>query len=278
MICTHIRNPVAIALIVLFACIVISGPARAESKIDTVLIVSETTDLVVLEVHYQYDGSAQQRARMRAHVLGNGKVSPHHVYTPGPVSPGRHRTRVEITTGRQPPAVLESNGIRVTLHAERDREPVATRTVAFAKTWAKPRTALRPPPAQARARPTLAAPVSRSPLRPTVTPLKSRLELLAAARRQNGIAPMGSLKTPSGTTVVYSHAQPATPPDSAPDLQHQLWAQTEAERLLDIIGTLLGNDAGALNWYKSTEGGDTSPYALISRRTDAIAVMVADEE
>lgn len=277
MILTHIRNSFMVALIFLFGSMGVSGWAQAESKIDSVLIVSESTDLVVLEVHYQFDGRPQGTAEMRAYMLSNGQVSPHHAYTPGRVTPGRHRTRVELTTNRQAPALFDSNGIRVALHVERRREPVATRTVAFAKTWAKPRAALRPLSTKVRVSPSLASNLARSPLRPSVTPLKSRLELLANARRQSGPA-TGSLTTPSGTTVVYSHAQPPTPPDSAPDLQHQLWAQTEAERLLGIIGALLGNDGGALNWYKSTEGDDTSPYALISRRTDAISVMVADEE
>lgn len=277
MILTHIRNSVMTALIFLFGSMGVSGWAQAESKIDSVLIVSETTDLVILEVHYQYDGRQQETAEMRAYMLSSDQVSPHHAYTPGRVIPGRHRTRVELTTSRRAPDLFDSSGIRVALYVERRQKPVATRTVAFAKTWAKPRAALRPLSSEVQVSPSLAGNLARSPLRPTVTPLKSRLELLATARRQSGPA-TGSLKTPSGTTVVYSHAQPATPPDSAPDLQHQLWALTEAERLLDIIGELLGNDSGALNWYKSTEGGDASPYALISRRTDAISVMIADEE
>lgn len=277
MILTHIRNPVVSALILLLGSLGISGSAQAESKIDTVLIVSESTNLVVLEVHYQFDGRAQGAAEIRAYMLSNGQVSPHHAYTPGRVTPGRHRTRVELTTNRQAPAIFESNGVRLAMHVERRSAPVATRTVSFAKTWAKPRAALRPVSAQVQVSPSLATNLARSPLRPTVTPLKSRLEMLTKARQQGGTA-TGSLTTPSGTTVVYSHAQPATPPDSAPDLQHQQWAQTEADRLLDIIGTLLGNDSGALNWYKSTEGDNASPYALISRRTDAISVMVADEK
>lgn len=254
------------------------GRAEAKSTIDNVLVVSEQTDLLVLEVHYTYDGRG--KAEMRAYMMQGDAVSRHHAYTPGRVTNGRHRTRVELVPNREAPKVFSSDHVRITMNVPGNARPVASRTYDYAKTWAKPRTPLRPVstvvPAR-RGRVVTETPAG-APLQIKRTPSRIRLELMANARRSGDIAKIGGFKTPSGTTVVYSHAQPSTPPDEAPDLQHELWARSEANRLLGIIGTLLGNDAGALNWYKTTEGGETSPYGLISKRAEAIAVMVADEQ
>tara|TARA_R110002073_G_scaffold112351_2_gene249117 strand:- start:205 stop:1035 length:831 start_codon:yes stop_codon:yes gene_type:complete len=253
-------------------------PAVAKTTIDKVLIISETTDTLTLEVHYNYDGA--RPAEVRGYMMTGKEVSPHHAYTPGAVRKGRNRTRVQLAANRQAPNSFSSDAVRVTLNAQGRTKPLATAAYGFAKTWAKPRTALRPATTivAARISPQAAAVLSKSPLRQTVTPPRTRLELLTKARRSGGIGTVGGFKTPGGTTVVYSQAQPATPPDSAPNLQHELWARGEADRLLGIIGALLGDDAGAVQWYKSTEDGATSPYAQISKRTEAIGVMVAEEK
>jgi hypothetical protein len=82
------------------------------------------------------------------------------------------------------------------------------------------------------------------------------------------IAPDGSQQT-----QMYSSAQPPTPPDAPPNLQHAAWVQGEAARLLDIIRTLVGFDEASVQAYLSAEG-DLSPYGRVSERTDTIGKLV----
>ncbi|MEQ9125802.1 MAG: hypothetical protein RIM80_24920, partial [Alphaproteobacteria bacterium] len=120
----------------------LAGPAKAASSIDQVLIVSETTDSVVLEVRYSYDGRQGEQAFASARMTSGGKVVRHFGYRPGAVQRGRGRTRIQLSAADSAPPQFRSDGVRVELYTREGA--FASTVVAFAKTWAKPGVALEP--------------------------------------------------------------------------------------------------------------------------------------
>jgi hypothetical protein len=76
-------------------------------------------------------------------------------------------------------------------------------------------------------------------------------------------------------TMLYSSAQPPTPPSAPPDLAHAAWLDSENARLLDIIRLLVGNDEPSLQSYLSQESASLSPYGRIVSRTQTISWLVS---
>ena len=110
----------------------LAGDAQAASSIDQVLIVSETTDSIVLEVRYSYDGRQGDRAFASARMTSGGKVVRHFGYRPGAIERGRGRTRIQLSAVESAPPQFESDGVKVELYT-RDGAFAST-VVAFAKT------------------------------------------------------------------------------------------------------------------------------------------------
>jgi len=87
----------------------------AKSSIGNVLIVSETTDSVVLELHYFYNGRQGEHVFASAFMTKDGDVVRHYGYRPGEVSRGKGRTRVQLSTNQGAPDLFTSDGIRIQL-------------------------------------------------------------------------------------------------------------------------------------------------------------------
>ncbi len=270
----------------------VTGQAMAASKITRVLLVSETTDSVVLEVHYSYDGRQGDRVFASAQMTQGGKVLKHYGYRPGNVERGNGRTRVTLGVNKSAPALFTSNGLRVKLYRG-GGGAIATSNVQFAKSWAKPRAALSP----------------MLKLVATVRPIKPGRVLAVPGQSGGGSGDGGSdgggvatrsihpdgtveIRRPDGTRILlrdgsktiispdgseqvqmYSSAQPPTPPGAPPNAQHGAWVEGEAARLLDIIRTLVGHDQPSVDAYLQSEGGQ-SLYGKVSERTDTIGKLV----
>ena len=76
------------AAIALAGCLA-AAPAAAASKIDRVLVVSETTDTLVLEIRYSYDGRQGGRVFATARMTKGGKSLNHYSVRPGAVERGK---------------------------------------------------------------------------------------------------------------------------------------------------------------------------------------------
>lgn len=270
-----------------------AATAMAASKIDRVLIVSETTDSVVLEVHYSYDGRQGDRVFASAQMTENGKTLGHYAYRPGRVERGNGRTQVSLGTNDRAPPLFTSDGLQVKLY-QGGGGALVTSEFRFPKTWAKPRAALQPMlRIVGTVRPQAPGGVVAVPggggagsggagggngdavaarfIRPGGEVEIRRVDGTRILLREGSrtiIAPDGSQQM-----QMYSSAQPPTPPDAPPDFQHAAWVEGEAARLLDIIRTLVGFDEPSVEAYLSAEG-DLSPYGRVSERTDTIGRLV----
>jgi len=263
------------------------GAAGARSSIGNVLIISETTDSVILEIYYSYDGRQGDRAFASARMTKGGTALNDYGYKPGQVSRGRGRTRVKLGTNAGAPALFDSDGLEIQLYQGRGGA-FATKTVAFSKTWAKPRAALRP------AGKTL---VLVQPNRSAMMAPPGNIQPGAGsggAKVERRIRPDGKveLRYPDGRVellyaggktiimpdgqqqrLAYSSAQPPTPPSAPPNSEHALWLEAEAAGLLNIIEALVAFDKPSIQAYLQSEGG-LSPYAQISNRTRVIGRLV----
>lgn len=265
--------------------------ATAESSIGNVLIVSETTDSVVLEVHYSYDGRQGKRVFASAQMTKDGDVVRYYGYRPGEVSRGKGRTRVQLSTSQGAPDLFTTDGIRVQLY-KGGGEAFLTKNVAFAKTWAKARAALPPkmlivgqvrpvrPGGNLQIQPAPGSGAADGPegdgqaerrILPDGTvqlryPDGKIVRLTKGSRTV--IMPDGSRQT-----FMFQHAQAPTPPGAPPNNTHAEWAGGEADRLLGIMRTLVGNDQTSINAYLECESS-SSPYGKISQRTRTIDLLV----
>lgn len=268
----------------------LAGPAKAASSIDQVLIVSETTDSVVLEVRYSYDGRQGEQAFASARMTSGGKVVRHFGYRPGAVERGRGRTRIQLSAADSAPPQFLSDGVRVELYTREGA--FASTVVAFAKTWAKPGVALEPQLAVAH----------------VIPPERLTLEHgrpgggSAGAGDQNGdggvvrrILPDGKveLRYPDGAIVqltkgsrtvipagggppqvyMYQSSQPPTPPAPPPGSPVANWVAGEAAGLLDAIRALVGGDEPSVAAYLASEGA-LSPYEQVTNRRLTITMLL----
>ena len=263
----------------------------AKSSIGNVLIVSETTDSVVLELHYSYDGRQGEHVFASAFMTKDGDVVRHYGYRPGEVSRGKGRTRVQLSTNQGAPDLFTSDGIRIQLYGGGGKA-FATKNLAFTKTWAKPRAALPPTKRIVRqvrpVRPEGSLQVQPAPGSDAADGPES------SGQAERRILPDGTveLRYPDGKivrltessrtiimsdgneqTYMFQHAQAPTPPGTPPNSTHAEWADNEAERLFGIMRTLVGNDQTSINAYLQSESG-SSPYGKISQRTRTIDLLV----
>ncbi len=76
-------------------------------------------------------------------------------------------------------------------------------------------------------------------------------------------------------TILFQDVQHLTPPTPPPGTDTAKWLADHADRLLDIIVTLVPSDLSAKSNYLSSEGTTSSPYDRIRRRTDTINYLVS---
>lgn len=282
--------PVPFLLLVVILAALNAPALHAESKIENILLVSETTDSVVLEIHYSYDGRQGRRVFASARMTKDDDVVRYFGYRPGEVSRGKGRTRVELSTNKGAPDLFTSDGIRVQLY-QGGGGAFATRNVAFTKTWTKPRTAL-PPKLQIVGLLDGARPTDKLQVKPVAG--DEAADEAESSNIDRRILPDGTIEfrypdgkivqltdgtrtviMPNGEqqTMMFSHAQPPTPPGAPPDTTHAEWADSEAERLLDIMRTLVGNDQASIEAYLESESA-SSLYGRISERTRTVNMLV----
>ncbi|MGH6920770.1 MAG: hypothetical protein ACREJ0_24060, partial [Geminicoccaceae bacterium] len=144
-----------LALMALFA-----GPARAENRIESVAIASESAAELVLTVVYSYDGDRGSNVAISAVMTNDGQTSAHYGYRPGRVERGRHRTQVRLGTTQSAPAIFATNQIEVAMYVG-GGSAFLKRQFSFAKTWSQPGAALPPVIRLAEMRPRL--PLQRLP-------------------------------------------------------------------------------------------------------------------
>ncbi len=272
----------ALTLLSLFLAV---GDAQAKSTINDVLIVSEGTNSVVLEVHYSYDGRQGNSVFASARMTKGGKMLNQFGYKPGAVTRGRGRTRVVLGVNNRAPDLFESDGLKVQLYRG-GGDAFVTKNFVFAKTWAKSRTVLRP---------ALTTIVQMNPVgsalmaKPNAGSCTVSGGEVKRSIRQDGTVrlsyPDGTivLLTAYGRTVIspdgnsqrlmYANAQPPTPPAAPPNSEHASWIEYEANRLMRIIQTLVGNNQPSINAYLQSEAG-LSHYGQVSERTRTIDMLV----
>ena len=280
----------------------LAEPARAENRIESVAIASESTNEVVLTVVYSYDGDQGSDVAVSAVMAHDGETSVHYGYRPGRVERGRHRTQVRLGTTQSAPAIFSTNQIEVAMYVG-GGSAFLKRQFSFAKTWSQPGATLPPVMRLAEMRPRL--PLQRAPqavleqaqrpqgLAPQVLTPPGDSEQAGAVDRR--ILPDGSVELhypdgtirklfgggetitrPDGTssTMLYQNAQPATPPTAPPDSAHASWLETENARLLDIMRTLVDHDEPSIQNYLQREGADRTVYEQIDARTQAVGWLV----
>jgi hypothetical protein len=193
--------------------------------------------------------------------------------------------------------VFSTNEIEVAMYVG-GGSAFVKRRFSFAKTWSQPGAALPPVIRLVEMRPGLllqragraVLEQGQPPLE--MSPLDASVPAGAVERR---ILPDGSveLRYPDGTvrklfgggetitrpdgtssTIVYQHAQPATPPTAPPDAAHAGWLDAENERLLNIVRTLVGDDEVSIQNYLEREGTELTVYEQIDARTEAVDWLV----
>jgi hypothetical protein len=276
----------------------IVGPARAENRIESVAIASESADEVVLTVVYSYDGDQGSNVAISAVMAHDGQPSAHYGYRPGRVERGRHRTQVRLGTSQGAPAAFSTNQIEVAIYVG-GGDVFLKRQFSFAKTWSQPGATLPPVIRLAEMRPHL--PLQRAPqavLEQAQPPqvLTPPDEVGQAGAVERRILPDGSVELHypdgtvrylfgggetithpdgTGTTMLYQHAQPPTPPTAPPDSAHANWLAAKSELLLGIMRTLVGNDEPSIQSYLEREGADRTVYERIDARTQAVGWLVS---
>lgn len=291
--------------IMLLAC-----PAYAENRIESVTIISEGTNEVVLAVTYRYDGDHGGNVAISAVMAHDGEASQHFAYRPGQVAKGRHRTRVRLGTSSRAPAVFSTDQIVISMYVG-GGEAFLKRRFHFAKTWSQPGASLMPVVQQV------------VPLGPRLTQLRTQLREARVARRslqarlakalsaspgpeinaagqacavERRVLPNGALELrypdgtirklsdgritttlPDGTktSTLFMYSQPPTPPTAPPSATHADWLATESERLLGIMRGLVGHDESSIQNYLAKEGTNSTVYERIQMRTEAISWLVA---
>jgi hypothetical protein len=287
--------PIFLIVSILALMALLVGPARAENRIESVAIASESTNELVLTVVYSYDGDRGGNVAISAVMAHDGQPSAHYGYRPGRVERGRHRTQVRLGTTPSAPAIFATDQIEVAMYVG-GGEAFVKRQFSYAKTWSQPGATLPPVMRLAEMRPRL--PLQRAPLvqleQAQPPQLLSPPDQQGAVERR--ILPDGSVELhypdgtirklfgggetitrPDGTssTMLYQHAQPPTPPTAPPDSAHASWLETENARLLDIMRTLVGNDEPSIQNYLEREGADRTVYERIDARTQAVGWLVS---
>jgi hypothetical protein len=278
--------------------LLLAGPGHAENRIESAAIASESTNEVVLNVVYSYDGDRGDQVAISAVMAQDGETSAHYGYRPGRVERGRHRTQVRLGTTESAPAIFATNEIEVAMYVG-GGEAFLKRRFSYAKTWSQPGAQLAPVVRFAEMRPRL--PLQRLPQarleqgQPAqeLTPPGNDEPAGAVERR---ILPDGAveLRYPDGTIrklfgggemitrpdgsesmTLYQHAQPPTPPTAPPDSTHANWLEAENERLLNIIRTLVGSHEPSIQNYLEREGENRTVYEQIDARTEAVGWLVS---
>jgi hypothetical protein len=281
----------------LVGAMLLAGAGHAENRIESVAIASESTNEVVLDVVYTYDGDQGSNVAIAAVMADRGRNSSYYAYRPGRVEAGRHRARVSLGTTRDAPEAFSTDQIELAMYVG-GGSAFVKRRFSFAKTWAQPGATLPPVIRLAEMRP---GPLLQRADRAVLEQGRPPLELdppdesAPGGRVERRILPDGSVELrypdgsirklfgggetitrPDGTssTVLYQHAQPATPPTAPPDAAHVNWLDAENERLLGIIRTLVGNDEGSIQNYLEREGAERTVYEQIDARTEAVDWLV----
>jgi hypothetical protein len=281
----------------LVGAMLLAGPGHAENRIESVAIASESTNEVVLEVVYTYDGDRGSNVAIAAVMADGGRNSSYYAYRPGRVERGRHRTRVSLGTTRNAPEAFATDQIEVAMYVG-GGAAFAKRRFSFAKTWSQPGASLPPVIRLAAMRPGLSLQeAGRAVLEQGRPPpgLEPPGESAPAGAVERRILPDGSvqLRYPDGTvrtlfgggetitrpdgtssTLLYQNAQPATPPTAPPDAAHAGWLDAENARLLDIMRTLVGDDEQSIQNYLTREGTERTVYEQIDARTKAVGWLV----
>jgi hypothetical protein len=276
----------------------LAGPARAANQIESVRVASESASEVVLEVVYGYEGDQGSNVAISAVMTHDGKASQHYAYRPGRVERGRHRVRVSLGTNQGAPDIFATNQIEVAMYVG-GGSAFLKRQFGFAKTWSRPGAALSPVVRLAELRPRPALQRRPQAELQQIQPLEvlgPPDEAGQAGAVDRRVLPDGSveLRYPDGTirhrfaggetitrpdgtssTMLFQNAQPPTPPTAPPDPAHANWLEAENERLLNIIGTLVGHDDQSIQNYLEREGQDRTVYERIEARTEAVGWLVS---
>jgi hypothetical protein len=274
------------------ALIALQESARADNRIESVAIVSESADEVVLDVVYTYDGDQGDNVAVSAVMAGNGEVSTHYAHRPARIERGRHRARVRLGTNAGAPEIFSTNRLEIAMYIG-GGATFLRRQFDFAKTWSRPGATLSPVVHVAQLRPRLA--VQRAPQLQQLETPPAQPDAGEAGAVSRQILPGGAVELhypdgtirklfaggqtitrPDGTssTMLYQNAQPPTPPTAPPDASHANWLDAENERLLGIMRTLVGNDEPSIQNYLEREG-DLTVYQRIEARTEAVGWLVS---
>lgn len=280
----------------ILALLVLAGPVWADNRIESVTIASESTNQVVLDVVYSYDGDHGASVALSAVMADNGEASSHYAYRPGRIERGRHRARVTLGTNAGAPETFSTDQLVITMYVG-GGAAFLRRPFGFAKTWSKPGAELRPVLQLAQLRPQLA-------LQPRPQLELQQIETLQTtppgdtgqAGVSRHIRPDGTVELryadgtirhlfgggetitrPDGSssTMLYQNAQPPSPPTAPPDASHASWLDAENERLLGIMRSLVGNDEQSIANYLEREGEDRTVYERIVARTQAVGWLVS---
>jgi hypothetical protein len=286
------------SVLALLGLVLVAGPARAANQIESVAIASESAGEVVLDVVYSYEGDQGSNVAISAVMAHDGKASQHYAYRPGRVEPGRHRTRVALSTAQGAPDIFSTNQIEVAMYVG-GGAAFLKRQFSFAKTWSRPGAALPGVIRFAELRPRLALQRRPQAELEQIQPLEvlgPPDEAGQAGAIDRRVLPDGSVELhypdgtirrrfaggetitrPDGTssTMLFQNAQPPTPPTAPPDPAHANWLDAENERLLGIIGTLVGHDEQSIQNYLEREGAGRTVYERIEARTQAVGWLVS---
>jgi hypothetical protein len=262
-------------------------PSQAQNNsIERVTVASEGRDNVAFDIIYNYTGDQGDNVFMSVMMADNGKTSPHYAFKPGRVERGRRSTQVNLGVSGSAPNLFSTNQIHVAMYVG-GRDPFIERSFYFPKTWSRPGGTLQPAlriVGTVKPLPAIPAPVTPSAdVRGSSTPVRrilpnGHVELRypdgTIRERYRGGETVTKPGQSKPSIVLYSSAQPPTPPGVPPDQTHTEWLDAENKRLLGIIRTLVGNDEPSIQNYLSREGSGASLYQRVSSRTDAIDRMV----
>lgn len=245
-------------------------PARADSnQIERVTVATESRDSVTFNVFYKYSGDRGANVFMSVVMAEDGKPSGNYAYRPGPVQRGGQFTRVTLGVKNGAPPMFSTNQLRVAMYVG-GGQPFVERGFSFPKTWTRADAAL-PPVLE-----TIAGASGGDGKMRRVLPNGHIVLRLSDGTIRERFLGGETVTHPDGShqTVLYSSAQPPTPPSAPPDETHAAWLDSESKRLLGIIRTLVDNDDASVEHYLLRESADMSAYQRINSRTDAVDMLV----
>lgn len=140
------KNKVVFVLFISFCAVLIltCNGWSIGNDIRSFRVISQTSNRLVLDVHYSYSGTFGPNVWIGAKMAEDGKPSQYYSHVPGKLSKGSHNTKVVLKTNPKAPKAFKTNQIIFTMYIG-GKYTFLEEIFLFSKVWSSKAGANRPP-------------------------------------------------------------------------------------------------------------------------------------